>query len=216
MDNIVRFNQGKKRPASGKAARRKIGRDVFALLVLGLGIVAVAGIDTARILAVAGTVSSGIRTLAFDDAEQRAGGQDSFPVSSIDKATRSKARVYRGHYPVCSFPAARRRNCVIDGDTFYLGGDLIRISDIDAPETHPPRCAREADLGDRATTRLSSLLSAGPFQLVRRGRDLDKYGRRLRIVMRDDRSIGGMLVAEGLARPWTGKRRPWCPNGPST
>ena len=111
-------------------------------------------------------------------------------------------------YPLCSSSA--RRNCVVDGDTFYTAKDKIRISDIDAPETHPPRCAEEADLGDRATNRLSQLLSKGGFELVSAGRDEDKYGRKLRIVMRDGRSIGDMLVSEGLARTWTGSRQPWC------
>lgn len=32
------------------------------------------------------------------------------------------------------------------------------------------------------------------------GRDEDKYGRKLRIVMRDGESLGGALVDEGLAR----------------
>lgn len=117
-------------------------------------------------------------------------------------------------YPLCS--SAIRRNCVVDGDTFYTAREKIRIADIDAPETHPPRCALEADLGDRATTRLSQLLSAGSFELVRSGRDEDRHGRKLRIVIRNGRSIGDMLVAEGLARTWEGKRRPWCPTGPSS
>ena len=111
-------------------------------------------------------------------------------------------------YPLCS--SSIRRNCVVDGDTFYTAKDKIRISDIDAPETHPPRCAEEADLGDRATNRLSQLLGKGSFELVSAGRDEDRYGRKLRIVMRDGRSIGDMLVSEGLARTWTGRRQPWC------
>jgi micrococcal nuclease len=111
-------------------------------------------------------------------------------------------------YPICS--SIKRRNCVVDGDTFYTAKDKIRIADIDAPETHPPRCAEEADLGDRATSRLSELLSAGAFELVSAGRDEDRYGRKLRVVMRNGRSIGDMLVGEGLARTWTGRRQPWC------
>ena len=111
-------------------------------------------------------------------------------------------------YPLCS--RAIRRNCVVDGDTFYLAQDKIRIADIDAPETHPPRCAREADLGDRATVRLSQLLSAGTFQLAVADRDRDRYGRKLRIVTRNGRSIGDQLVSEGLARTWAGRRQPWC------
>src|SRR5437868_3776006 len=36
-------------------------------------------------------------------------------------------------------------NCVVDGDTFWTNGVNVRISDIDAPETHPPRCSYEAN-----------------------------------------------------------------------
>ena len=35
-------------------------------------------------------------------------------------------------------------------------------------------------------------------------------GRALRVVTRGGESIGGMLVAEGLARRWDGARHPWC------
>jgi micrococcal nuclease len=104
-----------------------------------------------------------------------------------------------------------RNNCVIDGDTFFFAGEKIRIADIDAPETGGAQCANEAELGARATSRLRELLNEGPFEL--RGyqsRDTDRYGRKLRVVMRDGRSIGDTLVAEGLARRWSGRRLPWC------
>ena len=39
-------------------------------------------------------------------------------------------------------------NCVVDGDTAWIDGVKVRVADIDAPETHPSRCAHEADLGD--------------------------------------------------------------------
>lgn len=102
-------------------------------------------------------------------------------------------------------------DCVVDGDTFHYGGATVRIADIDTPETHQAQCAKERQLGDRATLRLIQLLNERPFTLVRSGkRDLDRYGRQLRIVERDGQSLGAILVAEGLARRWTGKRRPWC------
>ena len=41
-------------------------------------------------------------------------------------------------------------------------------------------------------------------------RDEDQYGRKLRMVTRDGRSIGEVLVGEGLARRWEGSRRSWC------
>lgn len=223
MSSAGKFNQGKKRPAAGKPAPGKIGRDFLAVLFLGLGIgaaIAMTGVDATKSLALVQSAAVKVQQLAAEFAHRPDDGKDQFPVSSIAREagqsdSRSE-RVYEGHYPVCSYAVATRRNCVIDGDTFHLGGTTIRISDIDAPETHPPRCAREADLGDRATTRLSRLLSAGPFQLVRDGRDLDRHGRQLRVVMRNGQSIGAMLVEEGLARKWTGKHRPWCPSGPST
>src|SRR5689334_370780 len=74
-------------------------------------------------------------------------------------------------------------DCVVDGDTFWIDGEKIRIADIDAPETHPPRCPREAELGNAATRRLQALLNAGPVTLAVADRDTDRYGRKLRIVM---------------------------------
>lgn len=101
-------------------------------------------------------------------------------------------------------------NCVVDGDTFWLDGERIRIADIDAPETHPPRCTEEARLGEAATRRLQALLNQGPVSLEIAGRATDRYGRKLRVVRRGGRSLGAQLVDEGLAREWTGRRRPWC------
>jgi len=103
------------------------------------------------------------------------------------------------------------RNCVVDGDTFRHRGEKIRIADIDTPELNPSRCAAEEELGLAAKNRLRDLLNAGPFSLEPiQGRDGDDYGRKLRVVVRDGRSIGDQLVAEGLARTWTGRREPWC------
>ncbi len=101
-------------------------------------------------------------------------------------------------------------NCVVDGDTFYYRGTKIRIADIDTPETHPARCPYEQQLGDAATQRLKDLLNNGAFSIVRIDRDTDRYGRALRIVKRNDESIGAILVNEGLARWYVGGRRSWC------
>ena len=102
---------------------------------------------------------------------------------------------------------------VIDGDTFHYGGEKIRIADIDTPEVRG-RCAYEKALAAQATQRLEELLAAGPFELQPiPGRDEDRYGRKLRVVTRNGRSLGDRLVAEGLARTWTGRREPWCGAG---
>lgn len=104
-----------------------------------------------------------------------------------------------------------RYTCVVDGDTFWLEGTKIRIADIDTPEVSQPQCDYELALGNQATYRLIELLKAGPFELHTIGdRDEDGFGRKLRVVIRDGRSLGDQLVAEGLARTWTGRREPWC------
>jgi endonuclease YncB( thermonuclease family) len=103
------------------------------------------------------------------------------------------------------------RACVVDGDTIRYDGATIRLADINAPETRGAKCASERRLGRRAALRLRALLNAGPFELVTAGqRDIDAYGRKLRILRRGGRSLGDTLVAEGLARPWSGRRRSWC------
>lgn len=104
-----------------------------------------------------------------------------------------------------------RRTCVVDGDTFWLHGQKIRIADIDTPEVSQPRCAAEKALGNRATDRLINLLNQGPFEMTPFGdRGEDQYGRKLMLVVRAGRSLGDQLVSEGLARTWTGRREPWC------
>jgi endonuclease YncB( thermonuclease family) len=101
---------------------------------------------------------------------------------------------------------------VIDGDTIRYRGDRIRIADINTPEVSRPACASEAELGARATERMEELLAAGPFTLLPSadGRDEDVYGRKLRIVARDGRSLGSTLVEEGLAHEWRGYKQSWC------
>ncbi len=102
------------------------------------------------------------------------------------------------------------RNCVVDGDTFHLGGEKVRIAGIDAPETHPSRCAREDQLGSAATNRLHALLNAGEIRLLPIDRDRDRHGRLLRDVEVGGQDVGELLIAEGLARPYGSGRRSWC------
>lgn len=104
----------------------------------------------------------------------------------------------------------RRVNCVVDGDTFWFRRQKIRMADIDAPELSPPRCANELRRGEAAKQRLQALLNASPFSLEYGSRDADRYGRKLRVVTRNGRSLGATLVEEELARRWDGSRRPWC------
>lgn len=113
-------------------------------------------------------------------------------------------------FPVCA--GSVRVTCVVDGDTFWLRGTKIRIADIDTPEVSRPGCPQEARLGRQATERMRQLLNAGRFSLAvpPNGRSRDRYGRELRIVVRDGKSLGSVLVREGLAARWGGPKRAWC------
>lgn len=116
--------------------------------------------------------------------------------------------VAHARFDRCSGPV--RVNCVVDGDTFWMDGEKIRIADLNAPEVSSPKCASEARLGARATDALIVQLNAGPFALERIDRDEDRYGRKLRRVTRGGESVGEAMVSAGVAR-WYGEgRRGWC------
>jgi len=104
-----------------------------------------------------------------------------------------------------------RETCVVDGDTFWLAGEKVRMADINAPETTQAECSGERQRGEAAKERLLQLLNAGPVTLVDAPRSRDRFGRRLAVVMRRGESLGTRLVAEGLAEPWRGRRSSWCP-----
>jgi endonuclease YncB( thermonuclease family) len=111
-------------------------------------------------------------------------------------------------FSICA--RASDTDCVVDGDTFRYDGRIIRIADIDTPETRDAMCAGERALGEQAKHRLRALLNAGPFTIAPYERSTDQYGRDLRIIRRNSESVGMVLVSEGLARAWDGRRHPWC------
>ncbi|WP_291133477.1 thermonuclease family protein [Erythrobacter sp.] len=128
--------------------------------------------------------------------------------ASLPEAARGGAE--RAVFPICS--GSNRVTCVVDGDTIWYRGTKIRIADIDTPETFRPSCERERMIGERATRRLQELLNEGAFTLALppSGRETDRYGRALRVVLRGGESLGQRLVREGLAMRWGGPRREWC------
>lgn len=106
----------------------------------------------------------------------------------------------------CSGPV--RVTCVVDGDTVWIEGEKIRLADIDAPEAGGA-CEAERMIAARAAGRLAELLGGDGFLIERQG--LDGYGRTLAvIVVGGGVSVGAVLVEEGLARPWAGRREQWC------
>lgn len=103
---------------------------------------------------------------------------------------------------------------VLDGDTFVLDGEHVRIANIDAPETRDAQCDAELRLGHVAKRRLEELLAFAPPVITRGdpvdGRMKDRHGRTLATISIAGRDAGEILIEEELARPWEGRKRPWC------
>jgi micrococcal nuclease len=106
--------------------------------------------------------------------------------------------------------SGKRVTCVVDGDTFWLNGEKIRVQGYDTPETTTNICGgnREVRLGHKASDRLTQLLNSGGVSLQRNGKD--RYGRTLADVSVDGVDVGDTLIAEGLARSWPDGREFWC------
>lgn len=112
---------------------------------------------------------------------------------------------------------------VIDGDTVELSsGERVRIYNIDAPETHKPRCPHEETIGQGSASFLGKMLDAGGVMISRcevgTGRCKDRYGRTLATLStRNVPDVGSVLIRKGLALPWKAgkaahdeRARHWC------
>jgi endonuclease YncB( thermonuclease family) len=145
------------------------------------------------------------RTLSADQVEwQNRGVEEASPSTSSG----AMAQAVSARFGYCHTGGGT--NCVVDGDTFYLGGEKVRIAGIDAPETHPPRCADEARLGNQATEKLNALLNSGAVTMTSIDRDRDTYGRLLRNVAVNGHDVGEAMISAGVAREYGSGRRPWC------
>ena len=107
--------------------------------------------------------------------------------------------------PICG--NGLRVTCVVDGDTVWIEREKIRLLGIDTPELSQPQCAQEALQAMEARDRLAQILD-GRVTIEREGQD--KYGRTLARLHTPDGEAGDILVREGFARAWTGRREPWC------
>ncbi len=110
-------------------------------------------------------------------------------------------------------PLPMAKPWVIDGDTIddRAAGIRYRLANIDAPETGDnARCHRERMRGEEATRAAIRLVRSAAQVQVRPTFRRDRYGRRVAFVLVDGRDLGELLMAQGLAQPWRGRRRKWC------
>lgn len=101
-------------------------------------------------------------------------------------------------------------NCVVDGGTFWYGRRKIQIADIRAPRIKQAKCDNERKIGSLAKRRLWELLNAGEVQLAAAE---GTSGQTARVMVGQGRSVGDMLVSEGLARKRADGKQGWCAEG---
>ncbi|MCX7357351.1 MAG: thermonuclease family protein [Alphaproteobacteria bacterium] len=161
-------------------------------------------------MAKSNTLSAGLAVFAIIFAAAL-----SYIALSADPASRAEAQTTQ---LVSADSSARSgviagRVRVVDGDTIEdMNSDITyRLVNIDTAETGSrARCTAERDLGDRAKEAVRTLVAgARRIELNPTGR-IDRYGRTIAFVVIDGRDMGETLMAEGLARPWRGRREPWC------
>ncbi|MDH4442647.1 MAG: nuclease [Rhizobium sp.] len=135
------------------------------------------------------------------------------PATATDVAAANPALTgenFKGRFYFCG--TSGLDTCVADGDTFWFAKTRITLADIAAPATDKARCQQERDRGFAAKVRLRDLLNAGKFDIeVLKGQPLAAGTSVLRVVTRDGRSLGSILVSEGLAKPRLAPNQSWCP-----
>lgn len=118
----------------------------------------------------------------------------------------------RAHPLIATFAAIGAALIVIDGDTISSDEERIRLEGIDAAEIGHAKCEAERRLATLAKHRLEQLLGAGDVDIRRNAhpKPPDRYGRTLAQVLVDGEDVACILIKEGYARPWTGRREDWC------
>jgi micrococcal nuclease len=140
---------------------------------------------------------------------------DPTPVAPAESANAAEGLRGRAQHISASHADAQQIR-VIDGDTIEdVTADITyRIENIDTPETGSrARCVAERNLGNRATSAARALITNASDLEIRATGRIDRYQRVIAFVLVDGRDLGETLIAEGLARPWRGRREPWCDAG---
>jgi micrococcal nuclease len=124
-------------------------------------------------------------------------------VSLLALAAPVPTAIARPLYPLCG--DEKLRSCVLDGNTFWYGGEFMRLQAINPPE---PKVACSASTADAARDRLMKMLNGGEIFVFRYGTDAE--GHTLSRVLFEGKDIGERLIAEGLAQPSTASTGAFC------
>lgn len=110
---------------------------------------------------------------------------------------------------------------VIDGDTIKIiknKPDLrdlpfsIRLLNIDTPETLKAKCSKEKELGNKAKKYVNNLINDPKNKITYKIEKWDKFGGRvLGYVFVNEKDLSQIMIDQGLARKYYGKKKSnWC------
>ena len=114
-----------------------------------------------------------------------------FTVFRDDPAADARAAQFNQCY------AAAGPNCVLDGDTIYVGGQRVEIAGMEAPKISDAACDVERDRGIQAATELALLLNSGPVAVGAPFRD--STGRTVSKVEVKGRDVALKMVDQNVA-----------------
>ncbi len=89
---------------------------------------------------------------------------------------------------------------IVDGDTIVIGGEVVRLQGIDAPENRQhcdDASGNDYRCGVAATQALTHLIASGDVRCS--GAERDRYGRLIAVCHRGEREINRAMVASGWA-----------------
>jgi micrococcal nuclease len=98
-------------------------------------------------------------------------------------------------------------NCVIDGDTIYVGGQKVGIAGIEVPKIADSKCEQERERGIDSAVRLADLLNRGKVVVGAPVREPD--GQVRHTVQVGDSDVGIAMIDAGAARQY-GDTNGWC------
>jgi endonuclease YncB( thermonuclease family) len=100
-------------------------------------------------------------------------------------------------------------NCVIDGDTIYVGGRKVEIAGLVAPQIQGASCDAERDGGINASVKLMNLLNSGNVSVS--PAFTDELGRPVRTVSVKGKDVARTMIKAGVAKKVNPEKPPsWC------
>ncbi len=97
--------------------------------------------------------------------------------------------------------------CVLATDAYAWRGRRYHLSDISAPSETDAKCPLEAAHARKGRAALLTMMNGGAFEAQPDPADADPSAR---ILLRDNVSLGQLMILKGYVKPWSHDPIDWC------